>query len=819
MRDVAAAAAAEAAASDAAADGDAGGAAPAALDCAAPRVFLRADLAWVAPALQEGLAALQAAVAAQRAAAAAVAGALAASGGGDACAAPARALTASLPAALHALALASADVPFAEVLTCYYAQRLHEFAAAVGRPAPADSDEEGAEEEEAGDDAMEDDGEGGDAADAAAGAAGVEGGAGDDAMEGVEGGAAEGGCAGAPDAAWRGALARCTAALGALGLGALAEEAAAAAVAAAVRARLQARCRGVFDAPCLAPARAWLAAVPLRFLATLLPALHGARGGAAALAAWRARAHHALHTALGALRTHELFDIVVDFPDSRAAVEDLRACLAATSLAAPLAASFRAALQRRLLHPGAATADILAQYVSCIRALRELEPAGTILEAVSGPLRAYLRSRRDTIRCVVSLLTDAGGGEAGEGASLMEELAARDGGAGGGDSDAEGDAPPRDAAWDAWQPPPALDAAAAGGGDAAPQQPPPVHGGAAARSADTVALLVGVFGSRDLFCAEFRAALAERLLARPLGSEGYDAERDVRCCELLKLRFGDAALHAAEVMLKDVADSKRTDGNVKAASGLAGAAPVEGHAAIAACGLSATVLSALFWPPLAPDAAPDLALPPPVESALSAYAARFEQLKAPRKLGWRRALGCVRLELALGGAVRAFVVSPAHAALIWAFADRDAWPAAALAAALRCPPAALRAKAALWLSAGVLLESRDAAGALTYTVADAFPDAEGGGGGGAAAAGEPGGGAVASAEDVAAAEMAVYEQYVLGMLSNFEALPLARIHNFLKMFVAEPAYDKSAAQLEALLGRMVAQEKLALDGGVYRKRA
>jgi len=31
----------------------------------------------------------------------------------------------------------------------------------------------------------------------------------------------------------------------------------------------------------------------------------------------------------------------------------------------------------------------------------------------------------------------------------------------------------------------------------------------------------------------------------------------------------------------------------------------------------------------------------------------------------------------------------------------------------------------------------------------------------------------------------VYEKYILGMLSNFDSLPLDRIHNMLKMFVSD----------------------------------
>jgi hypothetical protein len=45
-------------------------------------------------------------------------------------------------------------------------------------------------------------------------------------------------------------------------------------------------------------------------------------------------------------------------------------------------------------HAGAATPDIISQYVGCIRALREVDPAGVLLNAVGGPIKAYLRSRR-----------------------------------------------------------------------------------------------------------------------------------------------------------------------------------------------------------------------------------------------------------------------------------------------------------------------------------------------------------------------------------------------------------------------------------------
>jgi len=75
-----------------------------------------------------------------------------------------------------------------------------------------------------------------------------------------------------------------------------------------------------------------------------------------------------------------------------------------------------------------------------------------------------------------------------------------------------------------------------------------------------------------------------------------------------------------------------------------------------------------------------------------------------------------------------------------------------------------------------------------------------------------------SAEEAEAAEMKVYEQYVMGMLTNFPSMPIERIHNMLKMFVVEPAYDKTQAQLEKFLMSLVRAEKLAHDGENFSKR-
>lgn len=110
---------------------------------------------------------------------------------------------------------------------------------------------------------------------------------------------------------------------------------------------------------------------------------------------------------------------------SSPAIEDLKQCLEYTGQQSKLVESFISALKYRLLTAGASTNDILHQYVSTIKALRTIDPTGVFLEAVGEPIKDYLRGRKDTIKCIVTMLTDGSGNPSGSGNSgdsLLEEL-------------------------------------------------------------------------------------------------------------------------------------------------------------------------------------------------------------------------------------------------------------------------------------------------------------------------------------------------------------------------------------------------------------
>lgn len=248
-----------------------------------------------------------------------------------------------------------------------------------------------------------------------------------------------------------------------------------------------------------------------------------------------------LATGMFKLRLSELFDMIIDYPDSTPAIQDLAICLAKTEKKDRLVQSLTKQVRKRLLHPGADTRDILTSYINLIRVLRLLDPPGVLLAKVAQEIRAYLRSRQDTIRCIVQGMVEEDG-------ELMNELR--------GGPEAENDEVKElqekteeeveDYSDDGykWVPAP-IDAPADYSRN---------------KTADIIQLLVSIYDTKELFVKELQILLAEKLLS----IKDYAFEKELRNVEILKMRYGEAALAGLEVMLKDCADSKRTDTSLHA---------------------------------------------------------------------------------------------------------------------------------------------------------------------------------------------------------------------------------------------------------------
>lgn len=166
-------------------------------------------------------------------------------------------------------------------------------------------------------------------------------------------------------------------------------------------------------------------------------------------------------------------------------------------------------------------------------------------------------------------------------------------------------------------------------------------------------MLVNVYGSKELFVNEYRTLLADRLLSQLT----CDTEKEIRYLELLKLRFGDSQLHSCEVMLKDVADSKRITQHIKQD-------PEYSEADVP---MSAMVVSAQFWPAFKDE---KLELHLKIDTQLEKYTRAFETLKGNRTLSWKKHLGMVDLEIELADRTLNLNVSPVHATILMHFQDK-----------------------------------------------------------------------------------------------------------------------------------------------------
>lgn len=521
-----------------------------------------------------------------------------------------------------------------------------------------------------------------------------------------------------------------------------------------------------------------MSAIPLKFLDQVLPE----NDHQAALGKWKTALSFHLYDLVGRRRSAQLFDICIEYPESLPAVRDLERALMYTSLHSHLITVFRQALVDRLLHPGAATSDIIHQYVASIKVLNDIDSSGAILNIVAEPIRDYLRGRKDTTRCIVTMLTD---GEDEQ--SLLDEL---------GNMQGQTDAVDFDG----------LDADEQAIEEAERWQPNTLETARMTdeqKTGDVINMLVGIYGTKELFLNEYRSMLADRLLAR----SDYDCDRELRTLELLKVRFGETSLHNAEVMLKDLADSKRINSNVKSVPDTA--TPLKKRKQLVGIdNLTATIISQLFWPQLPQEE--NFNLPSDIKSKLQTYGYKYHSLKAPRVLQWKSSVGSVTLEVRIGDDVLEFTASPFQATALLKFQEQPEWQSAELASALGVSNDYLRKKIMFWLNQGVVSEVKKASGSVfvrnkklqkntTNADMDTGMDIDAGAG-------------------IAGEDMSKYEPFVMGMLTNFDTLPLDRIHNMLKMFAADPPYEKSLEELGTFLGKLVVEEKLVIEEGTYKRK-
>ncbi|EIW59111.1 ubiquitin-protein ligase [Trametes versicolor FP-101664 SS1] len=541
-------------------------------------------------------------------------------------------------------------------------------------------------------------------------------------------------------------------------------------------------CAKKWDEPMLPKLREWMTEKIVPWM--IMPYARGARSAEEARAMLQgvgSRFDYHVCKTLCDLRIQEIFDIIIDFPDSQSALLDLKVassrpgfdnyemmvnrvrgriqeCLQRVDQRSQLVINLRKANKKRLLHPGADTKDILTQYVSIIRCLRIIDPPGVLLYKVADPIRKYLRERSDTIRCIVASLV--GDGESGD--SLVDEN--------------EPIQPLQQMQADDFSDP--------------NWEPEPIDAGPDFRTnkpSDVISTLVSIYDSKDLFVKELQVLLTQRLLAVKDGN--YERER--RNIEILKVRFGEAALQVCEVMLRDMTDSRRIDQHVQAQK---------------AVPLHPTIISRHFWPPLQTNS---FTMPGQFRDIQDSYAKEFHLFKPDKHLHWLSHLGTIKLDIELQDRTVSAEVPPLEASIVEFFSQKDIWTVDELVAELKSVEKTAIVKAlTTWLDLGVLKEEDEDRYKL-LEIAEALPSGQKAATRAAADEEAP----ALAVQQQQAEQMKVFWKFIEGMLTNLGALPLARIQTMLKF---APGYDQTIEQLAEFMEAARREGLVMVKDGMWK---
>jgi anaphase-promoting complex subunit 2 len=513
---------------------------------------------------------------------------------------------------------------------------------------------------------------------------------------------------------------------------------------------------------------------------------------------------------LAALRISELFDIVLAWPTSRRGLDDLRMAVTTPQTRMQLTTSFSATVQRRLLHPGRSTLEILQTYIAMIRTFHVLDNSKVLLGRVAPQLQLYLCQREDAVRIVVTGLL-----------ANEEEIRAAQRSSSNSSNDklvelAKLLNDPTQQRKHAFEDP-ELD-----WGDM-DWVPDPIDAGAnyrRPRSEDVIGTLVDALGSPEVFIKEFQAILAERLLSSQIGFG-----QELRVLELLKRRFGDAALQSCEVMMRDVKDSKKLDDSIhKLKREQRHQQGQQDKPKMVEPEYHARILSRLFWPDLGRDG---MVIPAEVSAQQREYDQQYQRLKSSRKLTWLDHLGQATVELELQDRTIAVECKTYEATVIYAFQQADntssgsvRYTVEQLEAKLQIDEDLLQAALQLWVSKGVLRRDRHGFYTVIETVDDdtqtTAPDDgtdDSGPPPGASSTGSPA--KSSAAPDKEDPRKAVYWQFVKGMLTNTSAqMPLAQIAMMLKVLIDGFAWSNE--ELQDFLMERVGDGDLEVVGGKFK---
>uniref|UniRef100_A0A915D121 Anaphase-promoting complex subunit 2 TPR repeats domain-containing protein n=1 Tax=Ditylenchus dipsaci TaxID=166011 RepID=A0A915D121_9BILA len=230
--------------------------------------------------------------------------------------------------------------------------------------------------------------------------------------------------------------------------------------------------------------------------------------------------------------------------------------------------------------------EILKGYAAIVEGLALFDPSFVLLHKVCRKIRDYVKKRPDTMRTIITFITQEKPGDIHTNNSnrltlMLDEEQLMDIN----DEYVIMNDDNLDNRWFDWKPDPR---------DADPKE------SVCTENQLMCSICIGIYGSKDLFVKE-STTLSERLI-----SNGWDKhlQSEFTYLETMKKRFTDGELNSCEVMLRDIKES----GKLAKTAALASPFPI-----------SPRVVSSVYWPELSQDNQTTLSMNKTVKPAVAQY--------------------------------------------------------------------------------------------------------------------------------------------------------------------------------------------------------
>lgn len=268
----------------------------------------------------------------------------------------------------------------------------------------------------------------------------------------------------------------------------------------------------------------------------------------------------------------------------------------------------------------------------------------------------------------------------------------------------------------------------------------------------------------------------------------------MKIIELLKLRFGEQALQFCDIMLKDIATSKRMNKLIH-----------DENEEIKQ--LQTMIISHLFWPSFRNDT---LKLPPPILDLFQNFQTEYRNIKKDRKIDWIPFLGVVDLEIDFNGETKSFSVNPFQATILYYFQEKPEWNLHDLAEIMDVSFDNVKRKINFWVGHGIIQnDGKDIYRLLEQGEEKAVQHQP--------ADDELGESSLTSADEAKDAMWFLCFNFINAFLTNQGAMGLDKIH-FMLTSLMRDEYRATPVELRNFLNQKVKDDVIEFENNLYHSK-